>query len=348
MTNEAVGTWKVSKERIEIFPHPNAEKLELGKVGVYQVVVEKGRYKIGDVVVFVPEKSILTGRIRQEFERYLVGPEKNRVKAVRLRGELSCGVILSPALLQESAGLDLDRIPYSEDLSAALGITKYEPPIPPQLAGEVKPIGEAPFVGKHDCEQFGVYASNFSEGERVIVSEKIHGSQAIYYWNAADNQRFVTSKGQLDKGLCIVESETNSYWRAARRCGLWEILERTGLKQLQVFGEVVPCQGGYNYGQKDARLLIFDVRVAGVSIPYDQVAEDFKKLWVPILYDGPFADVPRLKALATGLETVSGQGLHAREGVVVRPYVDRRAADGTMLRVKIINPAYKETGEEFS
>ena len=103
-----------------------------------------------------------------------------------------------------------------------------------------------------------------------------------------------------------------------------------------------------NYGQKDARLLIFDVRVAGVSIPYDQVAEDFKKLWVPILYDGPFADVPRLKALATGLETVSGQGLHAREGVVVRPYVDRRAADGTMLRVKIINPAYKETGEEFS
>ena len=49
-----MSSWKVSKERITLFPHPNAEKLELGKVGAYQVVVQKGLYNDGDEVVFVP------------------------------------------------------------------------------------------------------------------------------------------------------------------------------------------------------------------------------------------------------------------------------------------------------
>jgi hypothetical protein len=45
---------------------------------------------------------------------------------------------------------------------------------------------------------------------------------------------------------------------------------------------------------------------------------------------------------------VSGKELHIREGVVLRPYIDRDAKDGTKLRLKIINPAYKETGEEIN
>jgi len=45
---------------------------------------------------------------------------------------------------------------------------------------------------------------------------------------------------------------------------------------------------------------------------------------------------------------VSGKQLHIREGVVVRPYVDRRASDGRRLALKLINPKYKETGEEIN
>ena len=77
-----MATWQVFKDRIEIFPHPNAEKLELGKIGTYQVVVQKGIYTTGDEVVFVPEKSLLSGRILTEYQTYLVGKDKNRVKAV--------------------------------------------------------------------------------------------------------------------------------------------------------------------------------------------------------------------------------------------------------------------------
>ena len=37
-----------------------------------------------------------------------------------------------------------------------------------------------------------------------------------------------------------------------------------------------------------------------------------------------------------------------REGVVIATYIDRKAKDGTRLRLKLINPAYKETGEEIN
>ena len=39
-----MSNWKVSKEKIEIFTHPNADALLIGKVGSYQVVVQKGLY----------------------------------------------------------------------------------------------------------------------------------------------------------------------------------------------------------------------------------------------------------------------------------------------------------------
>jgi hypothetical protein len=46
--------------------------------------------------------------------------------------------------------------------------------------------------------------------------------------------------------------------------------------------------------------------------------------------------------------TCSGKQLHIREGVVIRPYIDRCARDNTKLRLKLINPKYKESGDEIS
>jgi hypothetical protein len=43
------------------------------------------------------------------------------------------------------------------------------------------------------------------------------------------------------------------------------------------------------------------------------------------------------------METVSGKQLHIREGVVIRC-----ARDNTKLRLKLINPKYKESGDEIS
>jgi len=359
--------WKVSKEKIEIFPHGNADTLSLGKVGSYQVVVQSGIYKDGDTVVFAPEKSVLTGQIKTEFEKYLVGPENDRVKGVRLRGEISSGILIPKHLL-----VGIEDAEIGEDVSEKLGISHYEPPIPQQLAGKVRSF-EMKYIGSHDCEQVGVYVNDLIPGERIVVSEKVHGSQFILGHDVDKNETIVSSKGMLKKGLVLEESDDNTYWIAAKNDGIIEkIREHYDTGVVQVFGEVVPVQGGYNYGQTKPTARLFDVRVNSVSIPYDVVPEPFREMWVPIIYDGEinlienevvlFSDPERgihktkitytlpdeITRMCKGMETVSGKQVHIREGVVVRPYIDRDARDGNKLRLKIINPKYKESGEEIS
>ena len=362
-----MSNWKVFKTNIQLFSHGNADNLEIGKVGSYQVVVQKGLYKDGQEVVFAPEKSILSGKIKEEFEKYLVGPEKNRVKAVRLRGEISTGIIIPNKLIE-----NLNQIPLNCDISKELGIIRYEPPIPTQLAGKVKSFS-MPFVGSHDCEHVGVYVNDLIDGERVVITEKVHGSQFILAHNVSENETIVSSKGLLKSGLTIEMSEENTYWIAAGNDGVVEKI-RTNFTNgvVQVFGEVIPVQSGYSYGQTKPTVRLFDIRVDGESIPYDMVPEDFKSLWVPIVFDGTltldkkevviYSDVEKgihktkldyllpksIVDLCKGNELVSGNEVHIREGVVLRPYVDRMARDGTKLRLKIINPAYKETGEEIN
>ena len=61
---------------------------------------------------------------------------------------------------------------------------------------------------------------------------------------------------------------------------------------------------------------------------------------VPRLWAGPF-DVATVLALAQGTETVSGRGLHLREGVVVRPAVERFSAElGGRTIAKVVRDAY--------
>lgn len=345
--------WKVSKERITLFPHPNAEKLALGKVGQYQVVVQIGLYNDGDTVLFVPEKSLLSGVLLTAFQNYLAGPAKNRVKAIALRGEISSGIILSNALVEEQCGSSIANLPEGEDLSEVLGITKYVPPIPTELAGEVEPIPDGLKYGRHDCEQFGVYAADLLPGEDVVITEKLHGSQAVLYIDLAKDARFVSSKGFLGKRLCLVESERNAYWRASGP--IWDKITesvRSGLipqdATVQVFGELVPCQGGaLTYGYTTPVIKVFDLRVNGISVPYDILIAVWQDVWVPVLFRGAF-DATTARSYREGMEQVSRRQQHIREGAVLRPYIDRRAADGTRLALKLINPAYKETGEEIN
>src|SRR5271156_5459950 len=91
-----MATFEVKVYKLKIEVHPNADALELAVVGDYRSCVRKGDFKTGDLGVYIPEGSIvpkwivaslgLTGK--------LAGPDDNRVKAIKLRGILSQGLIL--------------------------------------------------------------------------------------------------------------------------------------------------------------------------------------------------------------------------------------------------------------
>ena len=362
-----MSSWKVFKTKIQIFSHPGADKLAIGKVGSYQVVVPKGLFNDGDEVVFAPEKSILTGAIKAEFEKYLVGPEKNRIKAVRLRDQISSGVILPKELIP-----NFDTIEVGEDISESLGISHYEPVIPAELLGKVDRF-DMPHVGSHDCEHVGIYVNELIDGERVVITEKIHGSQFILAHDVVENKTIVSSKGLLKSGLVLEDSDENAYWKASRNDDIIGKITRAfpdGV--VQVFGEVVPIQDGYTYGFKDLTARIFDIRLNGESIPYDRVPDEFKAIWVPVIYDGILNldskeivlyenqelgirktkleySLPKwIQTMSESKERISGKELHWAEGLVIRPYIDRNTKDGTKLRLKVISKFYRETGEEIN
>ena len=338
---------QVIKERAQLFPHPNAERLELCKVGTFQLVVRKGEYQDGDPIVIAPEKAVLPPHLAGLYVNadtgasYLHGAEKNRVGSVRLRGEVSQGVILPMDGLEDA--------PFGEDLSERLGITFWEPPIPISMAGEVEPLPSVQHYKQHDVEQFGIYASEFVPGEEVIATEKLHGTQGVYF-RTAEGQWLVTSKGMSRNRLTLKESESNVYWQAARNTGLFEQAKTAFPEgEFQVFGEVVPVQKGFGYGQQKPTVFVFKVIHDGVRLSRHEWSQWFRDHAVPVLYEGPF-DEAELRKLRGGMETVSGKGLHIREGIVVTPRVPRFAADGSDLGVKLISDAYakKETGEEYS
>ena len=83
----------------EIKPHPNADKLELAKVLGYTCIVEKGKYTAGDAVVLIQPDTVLPDESWAEMFK----KRGNRVKAIRLRGHFSFGIVM-PLTVLENCG----------------------------------------------------------------------------------------------------------------------------------------------------------------------------------------------------------------------------------------------------
>jgi len=76
--------------------HPNADKLDLCDVLGYQMAIPKGKYKDGDIVVYIPADTILPNEWAEKFgvKDFLKGQEKDRVGKIKLRGEPSFGLVV--------------------------------------------------------------------------------------------------------------------------------------------------------------------------------------------------------------------------------------------------------------
>lgn len=361
--------WKVSAERIKLFPHPNADRLLVAAVDTFPLVVGKDNgYEEDQIVVFAPKRSVLPEWLRPHYVNEETGSSylKNgtTVRSIKLRGELSEGCTISPDLVEEKlrkndetkefpdlVGKTLEDI-VGQDISDFLGITEYIPPIPSELAGQVARL---PYVqySFHDVENFTINKKRFVEDEEVIVTEKIHASQ-INVIRDEEMNLVLSSKGIIKRGLLIEENETNMYWKAVHNTNLKEILDTAfpGIF-VQVMGEAGPCQVGFDYGWSEPTLRLFRIEIENVHYSIVQLKEMVKDnpniqpiidLWVPVLYVGKF-DEKEFTKLSKGMETVSGKQRHIKEGVVVEPVIPRLVAKGGYpLLCKVINPKYK--GEE--
>lgn len=349
---------------ITIEAHPNADALELARVADYRAVVAKGQFKTGELAAYIPEGAVLPAALIEEMglTGKLAGSKHNRVKAIRLRGSLSQGICFKAR----------PEWVVGQDVTAELGVEKYEPVIPPALAGEV--YGLTPHERVHfDIENIKAFPSIFVEGEEVVFTEKMHGTFMMAVGlpsrlaretsdGHAPGDRFgVSSKGLMHKQLGIKHSENNinnTYIRAARENGLVEALPalaETFDQPVFVLGEVAgPGVQDLTYGQVAGKPILraFAI-VIGTRFVNDAELEHLSGLLglarTPVLYRGPFS--ARVLAEHTdGKETVSGQELHIREGVVVTPVIERRHDDIGRVILKSVSEAYllRKNGTEFN
>ncbi|MEU5533860.1 RNA ligase (ATP) [Streptomyces sp. NPDC020362] len=354
-----MSTLRVTAEVLTVHEHPNADALELAQVGLYRAVVAKGAYRTGEAAVYIPEQSVLPPGLIEELglTGRLAGGEANRVRAVRLRGELSQGIVCRPQAL---AGVDLARAAAEgADFAERLGITKWVPPIPPTMNGEVESAaGLLPWV---DIENIQRYPDIFTPGEPVVLTEKLHGSACLLTYVADEDRVYVSSKGFGAKSLALKEDPRNLYWRAVRGHGVAEtaarLCERLGARRVGIFGEVFGAGvQDLTYGADGRRETLgyaaFDVsaEVDG-AVRWLDPAEvlDGELPLVPRLFSGPY-DIARVLEFASGRETVSGRELHLREGVVIRPAEERYSpVTGGRAIAKAVSPAYltRKGGTEY-
>ncbi|MFE0454215.1 RNA ligase (ATP) [Streptomyces sp. NPDC058914] len=354
-----MSTLRVTAEVLTVHEHPNADALELAQVGLYRAVVAKGAYRTGEAAVYIPEQAVLPAGLIEELglTGRLAGGNADRVKAVRLRGELSQGIVCRPKAL---ADVDLARAAAEgTDFAERLGITKWVPPIPPTMSGEVEAAPDLlPWV---DIENIQRYPDIFMPGEPVVLTEKLHGSACLLTYVADEGRVYVSSKGFGGKSLALKEDPRNLYWRAVRGHGVAEaaarLAERLGARRVGIFGEVYGAGvQDLTYGADGRRdtlgYAVFDVSVeVGGVVRWLDAAEalDGELPLVPRLFEGPY-DSGRVLELASGRETVSGRELHLREGVVIRPAVERYSAvTGGRAIAKAVSAAYltRKGGTEY-
>ncbi|TQJ87011.1 RNA ligase (ATP) [Streptomyces sp. SLBN-31] len=354
-----MSTLRVTAEVLTVHEHPNADALELAQVGLYRAVVAKGAYRTGDAALYIPEQAVLPAGLIEELglTGRLAGTKADRVKAVRLRGELSQGIVCRPKAL---ADVDLARAAVEgTDFAELLGITKWVPPIPPTMSGEVESAPELlPWV---DIENIQRFPDVFAPGEAVVLTEKLHGSACLLTYAAAEGRVYVSSKGFGAKSLALKENPRILYWRAVHGHGVAEVAkrlaDRLGARRVGIFGEVYGAGvQDLTYGADGRReslgYAVFDVsaEIDG-TVRWLDAAEllDGELPLAPRLYEGPY-DVERVLEIASGRETVSGRGLHLREGVVIRTAVERYSpVTGGRAIAKAVSPAYltRKGGTEY-
>ncbi|MFD3944024.1 RNA ligase (ATP) [Streptomyces sp. NPDC058579] len=355
-----MSTLRVTAETLAVHVHPNADALELAQVGLYRAVVAKGAYRSGDVAVYIPEQAVLPAALVDELglTGRLAGKASDRVKAVRLRGEVSQGIVCRPKALA-----DVDLVAAASegtDFAELLGITKWVPPIPPTMSGDVEVAPD--LLSWVDIENLQRYPGIFEPGEPVVLTEKLHGSACLATYFAEDGRVQVSSKGFGSKGLALQEDPRNLYWRAVIGHGVPEVAARLaarlGARRVGLFGEVygagVQDLGyGANARGEDLGYAVFDVsaEIDGHVRWLDpaEVLEAGELPLVPRLYTGPY-DPATVLELASGRETVSGRELHLREGVVIRPVTERYSpVVGGRAIAKAVSPAYltRKGGTEY-
>lgn len=300
-----------------INPIPDADAIEVATIGGWKVVVKKGEFTAGDLAVYFEIDSWIPHSLapflsKNEPKEYN-GVPGERLRTVRLRKQLSQGL-----LLPLSIALGRLIANEGEDVSDELNIQKWEAPINPQLAGQVK--GNFPsLVPKTDQERI----QNLSrvlvqlQAQEYEVTEKLEGSSMTCYL-------LEDVFGVCSRNLDLKPDENNTFWKTALEQCVETRMRNCQLNGYALQGELVgPGVQGNIYKLQKHMFYIFDVycvQEGRYLLPHERVelVNRLGLLHVPVLHSGAClaASMDEILASAEGASQLRKQ--QEREGVVYK------------------------------
>ena len=247
MEERKLATIEVVKD---LQPIEGADAIEVATIRGWKVVVKKNEFKVGDLCVYCEIDSVMP----QRPEFYFLQTSHFRIKTIKLRGQISQGICFTLDVLPNEV---ISSTSYENlvgtDVTEVLGVTKYEPAIPAQLAGKVK--GNFPsFLKKTDEERIQNMEWVLTEykDELFYVTEKVDGTSFTAYYN---NGVF----GVCSRNLDLFETEDNTHWKVARALKLEERMKSYG-KNIALQGELLGEGIQKNHYQlKGQNILFFNV-----------------------------------------------------------------------------------------
>jgi len=345
----------------ELRKHPNADSLSLVDIEGYQVVVRTDEFRLGAQYIYVHPDSVVpvTKPFKflwadREYPDGVIPDRKRRVTVRKFRGEWSEGLLLPVAKFPELGSPIAQWVQEGQDVSELIGVTHYEEPEPGFNLGTqgtkrslwqrilkffgfgYKPFGPKNAPGTYDVESLKNYPRVFAAGEPVIVTEKIHGSNARYMF---DGKTFwVGSHNRWCK------EQGNIWWDVAKKYPWIEAFCREYPK-FTLRGEVTPTPKGYAYGfETEKQFFAFDLQKPdGSYVPKSTLYKHMGiQRFVPIIYQGPY-DAVKMKELAEGKSLVEG-AKNIREGIVISSVEERqvRGVGRAQLKLKSLKFLEKE------
>lgn len=339
-------------------PIPNADTIETASILGWKCVVKKEEFKEGDSIVYFEIDSFLPVRPEFEFLRkncykhYEDGREGFRIKTIRLRKQISQGLIMPINILPT------DQYAIGQDVSEILNVNKYEPPMPKCLMGIAKGMFPG-FLVKTDEVRVQILQEvlNRHIGLECYVTEKIDGASCTFYLKDGEF-------GVCSRNIDLKEDDTNALWKWARENKLEEKTKE--MSEAEVLGifkmpKNFALQGefiGPGIQENPLKLYENEIRFFNVFdidnckffdfVSFEYIIDKMRLKAVPIVNRSfnLINSIDELVKMSVGLSKVNPKV--QREGIVIRPRLETMDLGMSVnvlgntgrLSFKVVSPEY--------
>ena len=335
-----------------IEPIENADNLLKATVLGWHVVIRKDdNFNIGDKIVYVEIDSILPKKPEFEF----LAPRKYRIKTIKLRGQISQGIIFPLSILPQNREYNV-----GDDVTDIIGITKYDPEA--EVEANDKPVKRKKLLQYlPNCVKSFLYRilpksiffklfgnpqpKKYSwpdnlphtdetrvqvlqplldeyKGQEFYITEKVDGSSLTAIYDIKRNTFRICSRN-----LCYDINSGNKFAEAAKKYDIEKKLKEYCIannRNIAIQGELLgPKIQGNKYELEDYDIYFFSVFDMDniMYLPYGEaksIIDSMGLKFVPLVRGSYMLenDIDKLVEMARG-KSVVNKKIH-REGIVIR------------------------------